>query len=822
MPTEEDLKREIRTLRERLSLMSQASLSINESLDVEKVLQRVLDSARVLTDARYGVITLLEEGVTGDFLASGLTPEQARQLWEVPGGRWVYEALSRVGEPFRVPDFLSHVRALSRVGGPFRVPDFLGHLQSLSLPEFGPPLAAGAEMSLLAAPVRHRGESVGYIFVSAKQGQREFTQEDEDTLVMFASQAALVIANARRYRDEQRARADLETLIDTSPVGVVVFDARTGVPASMNREAVRIMQGLLAPEQRPEQLLEVLTVRRADGQEISLETLSVAQALSAGETVRAEEVVLQIPGGRQLTVLINATPITGQEGVVESYVTTLQDMTPLGELERLRAEFLAMVSHELRIPMAAIKGAAVTVLGDSSEMVAAEMIPFFRIINQQADHMTGLIRDLLDVAHIQTGTLLVDPGPTTLADLVDEARSAFLSGGDRHPLQIDLAPDLPPVMADRRRVVQVLGNLLGNAARHSPESAAIRVTAERQGVHLEVSVIDQGRGVSPERLPHLFRKFPRLEGRDSTSEAGSGLGLAICKGILEAHGGRIWAESDGVGRGARFTFTLPMAEEAEQAPPPDPTRPAKRRRGQEGARILVVDDDPQTLRNLREDLRRAGYAPIVTGDPDEVAALMEKHDPQLVLLDLVLPGVDGIELMRGLGDSSEVPVIFLSAYGQDEVIARAFDAGAADYMVKPFSPTELVARVRAALRNRLAAGPAEPMEAFVLGNLTLDYAGRRLTLAGRPVRLTNIEYRLLAELSVHAGRVLPYEHLLERVWGPGHTADLRPLRAAVKNLRRKLGDRASRPTYIFNEARVGYRLANKPTATGRMAPPQGP
>ena len=129
---------------------------------------------------------------------------------------------------------------------------------------------------------------------------------------------------------------------------MAVFDVRTGVPLSFNREAMRMMDTLRNPDQPPEHLLEVMTVRRADGREISLEELSVSQVLSAGETVRAEEVALQVPDGRSVTVLINATPISSEDGEIETLVVTMQDMTPLEEIERLRAEFLAMVSHELR------------------------------------------------------------------------------------------------------------------------------------------------------------------------------------------------------------------------------------------------------------------------------------------------------------------------------------------------------------------------------------------------------------------------------------------------------------------------------------------
>ena len=359
-------------------------------------------------------------------------------------------------------------------------------------------------------------------------------------------------------------------------------------------------------------------------------------------------------------------------------------------------------------------------------------------------------------------------------------------------------------MADGRRIVQVLNNLLSNAAWNSHKASAIGMSAVREGYHVAVSVTDEGRGIAAERLPHLFRKFSRIDGEDRRWDiAGSGLGLAICKGIVEAHGDRIWAESDGPGLGARFTFTIPVAGDAAAGVPRLSAR--SRQAERERTRILVVDDDPQTLRYVRDALAKAGYAPIVTGDPQEATSLAEENDPHLVLLDLILPGTDGIELMRDVLNMADVPVIFLSAYGQDEIIARAFENGADDYVVKPFSPTELVARIKAALRKREAPEWAEPSEPFVLGELTIDYAERRVTLAGRPVQLTAIEYGLLFELSANAGRVMTYDRLLQRVWGL--RSCFAAVRTAAKQLRRKLGDDANNPTYILTEPRVGYRMA---------------
>ena len=647
-----ELERENAALRDRLSRLSQASLRINERLDFEGVLQEVVDSARAITDARFGGLTTVDgSGQLESFLSSGLTPEQHEALY-TPEGPAIYDLFLNMKEPLRVDDLTAYVKSLGYPGNSAYLKSFLG------------------------TPILHRGVPVGLCCVANKEGGGGFTQEDEATLVMFASQAALVIANARRHRDERRARTDLETLVNTTPVGVLVFDAKTGGVTSVNPEARRIVNDLCAPGGSAEQLLEVLTFRRFDGRDVSLEEFPLALALSTGETVRAEEIVLQgPPTGRSVTTLINATPIFSEEGEVESVVVTLQDMTPMEELERLRAEFLGMVSHELRTPLAAVKGSVDTLLESASDLDSAEMTQFFRIIRDQSENMRYLIGDLLDVARIETGTLPVSPEPVEAGVLVDEARSRFQSGGGRSNLVIDLPPDLPRVMADRRRIVQALGNLLSNAAHHSNELSPIRVAAVRDGVHVAFSVADDGVGVPAERLPHLFRKFSRLDGEERGREiAGSGLGLAICKGIVE---GPRWAASGPRATGRAWEAGSPSPFRRWRRPSPFPLHghAGAGRKTAERPRILCVDDDPQTLRYVRDALTKAGYTPVVTGDPEEVSRLMAEEAPRLVLLDMMLPGRDGMELMKDIREVSDVPVIFLSVNGQEEVVARALRHG---------------------------------------------------------------------------------------------------------------------------------------------------
>ena len=764
-------------LRARISALSAASLRINASLDLETVLNEVVESARALTGARYGAIATIDDaGVPQDFVTSGFTAEEHRKLLEWPDGPRLFEYFRDLPGPLRLADVPAYVRSLG--------------FSTDRLPS----------KTFQGTPMHHRGVHVGNFYLVEKEGGEAFTDEDEEVLVLFASQAATAIANARTYRAEQRAHAGLEALIETSPVGVVVFDAQTGDLVSLNREARRIVEGLCLPGQAAEQLLETITCRRADGREIALDRLPLAQVLDSAETVRAEEVELSVPDGRRVTTLINATPIhdpDGPDGALVSVVVTMQDLAPLRELERMRTEFLGMVSHELRAPLTSIKGSAATVLRASRIFGPAEVAQFFRIIDEQANRMDNLIGDLLDAGRIEIGTLSVAPESSEVAALVDQARGTFVSGGGRHSVRIDLPPDLPRVMADRQRMVQVLNNLLANAARQSPESAPIRIAAAREGLHVAVSVADEGRGIAPDHLGQLFRKYTAAG--DQEGGIGGGLGLAICKGLVEAHGGRIRAESGGVGLGARFTFTIPVAAESDAGPTPD--RPVAPGHAPEAVPILVVDDDPETLRHVRDTLEEAGYAPLVTGDPGELSRLIRTEKPRLVLLDLMLPGTDGVELMQTVPELGDLPVIFISAYGRDETIARALEAGADDYVVKPFSPTELTARIRAALRRRSNPAP------FILGELAIDYDRRRVSVGGRPVKLTATEYELLRVLAEGAGRVLTHEALLRQVWAGRGTANPKKVRAYVKRLRHRLGDDSARPTWIFNERGVGYRMA---------------
>ena len=773
---------------DRLSLMADAFRRISESLDQQVVLQEIIDSARTLTDARYGaLVTFDNDGAIEEFLTCGMTTEEHQRLRNLPKGLGLLGYMNEIREPLRLQDIASHPR-------------------SIGFPEGHPPMR-----TFLGVPIRHLGDAVGNIYLTEKEGGREFTQEDEDTLVLFASQAAVVISNARTYEQEKRAKADLEGLINISPVGVLVFDAKSGDLLSRNEETRRIVGNLNAPGPSQSQLFEVMTLRTVDGHDIPPDELPTAKALRSGETVLAEEVVIHLTDGRAIHTLVNARPIFGLGGDAVSVVATLQDVTPLEELKRQRSEFLRRVSQELRTPLTSIKGSAASVLGSHVAPDPTEVRQLLQIVDEQADHMRHMINDLVDLTEIETGTLSVNPEPTDVEDLAEQARDACACQDRALDIEVELASDLPRVKADRRRISQVLVNFIVGASKHSQ---SVRLKASLDDPYVAFTVEGMGVEIPADHSSFPFNRALRSGGGDIGNEQWtSSLNAVICRGIVEAHGGRMSTEVGGPRQGARFWFTIPTVDENEYSTDNQSVAGIDRSRtpGRGQARVLVVGGDYDGRRYIRSVLSSAGFIPVVTDARDKIERLIETEKPHAVLIEAMLSWADWAELMERISRTTDAPVIFVSGHSGSENIERAFELGAADYLAKPFTPTELVARTNAAMRRQRSPTENAPSKQFQLADLTIDFVQRRVTLAGNPVDLTATEYKLLYEFSTAAGQVLTYEQLLRRVWGPLYSTDERIVHTYIKQLRNKLEDDARQPSYIITVPRVGYHMA-KPTA----------
>jgi two-component system KDP operon response regulator KdpE len=224
------------------------------------------------------------------------------------------------------------------------------------------------------------------------------------------------------------------------------------------------------------------------------------------------------------------------------------------------------------------------------------------------------------------------------------------------------------------------------------------------------------------------------------------------------------------------------------------------------ATILVVDDEPRIVRLVRSNLEPAGYKLLTAADGEQGLRMAEMHDPDLIILDIMMPGMDGWEVCRRVREFSTVPIIMLTAKGDEQDKVKGLEIGADDYLPKPFGIPELLARVRAVLRRAKLPGESKRDPVFVCGDLSMNFAQRRVTVRGKDVKLSPTEYKLLYELVTNAGRVMLHQDLLRKVWGRGYGEETEYLRVYVRYLRQKLEADSSKPVYILTEPGVGYRF----------------
>lgn len=309
----------------------------------------------------------------------------------------------------------------------------------------------------------------------------------------------------------------------------------------------RLQQGVMAEIIRKERLKSAMFVPlEARGKILGI----------LGAYTESDRVFL--PGEQQILITIGHAISTAIENA--RLLEEASRARALEETDRLRTAFLASVSHEMRTPMTSIKGLASSLIQPDIQWDEETQKDFLHMIDQEADRLMRIVSDILDMSKIEAGAMKLDLMPTTLAQIILQLRSRFdrLPGG--HRVDLALPPTLPLVLADEVRIGQVITNLIENAASYSPDGAPIAVETCMAGDEIIVSVRDHGPGIRPEHLEKVFDRFYRLEENVKRRKSGIGLGLAICKGIVEAHGGRIWVESE-VGKGSRFSFTLPILKE---------------------------------------------------------------------------------------------------------------------------------------------------------------------------------------------------------------------------------------------------------------------
>ena len=412
--------------------------------------------------------------------------------------------------------------------------------------------------------------------------------------------------------------------------------------------------------------------------------------------------------------LMTVTPLPG-EGEVR-VVVAHENITPrilanqaLRDADRRKDEFLAMLAHELRNPLASVANAATLLregVGDGDREWAAE------VITRQSGQLARLVDDLLDVSRITRGKIELRKERLDVAHCLDSACEAVASEivARHHTLRTDFPRGELWVDADPTRLEQIVVNLLGNAAKHSRDHGHIVLSALRTDGEIIIRVNDDGIGIPPQRIPEMFELFSQGERSPARSEGGLGIGLTVVRGLCELHGGSVNAESDGPGKGSTFTVRLPAAA-ALEATPRDSHGSSPTPAPRSGTRILVVDDNVDTAGGLGRLLTRRGYSVEVANDGASALEKTRTFIPAVVLLDIGLPGMDGYEVarrMRTQPGAAGTVILALSGYGQEEDRARSRAAGFDQHLVKPIDFTVLETLLGEFLRNRPSPAPRTP------------------------------------------------------------------------------------------------------------------
>lgn len=378
---------------------------------------------------------------------------------------------------------------------------------------------------------------------------------------------------------------------------------------------------------------------------------------------------------------------------------TAQELREAAQTARRRQdEFLAMLAHELRNPLAPISAAVEILARLDGKAIPDQLLDMVR---RQVQHLVGLVDDLLDISRVTEGKVVLQRKPTAVADIVQQAVDTCRHemASRNHRLDLELGPEVLFVDADPVRLTQVVTNLLHNAAKYTPHGGEISLGVRRQGEHVEVRVRDNGVGIAAEALPHVFDLFVQEERPLNRSQGGLGIGLTIVRRMVEMHGGSVEARSDGRDAGTEFIVSLPLVEPPREpsstphpvgAPAPTP------------ARILIVEDNADAGAVLADLLRLSGHEVDVAPDGPSGLEHFEQMQPQVVLCDIGLPGLDGYEvvaLMRKAHHEPRPALIALTGYGGPTNVDRALRAGFDYHVCKPVNPEAVLRLIDSAIRQ---------------------------------------------------------------------------------------------------------------------------
>jgi PAS domain S-box-containing protein len=533
--------------------------------------------------------------------------------------------------------------------------------------------------------------------------------------VVGASKIAHDLSHTQRV---QRDALRLAAIVDSSDDAIVGKDLDS-IITSWNGAAQRIF-GYSAEEMIGQSVRLLIPDDRQHEEDDVLDRIKRGQRFEHYETVRRKK------DGTLFPVSLTVSPVFNDQGVVIGASKIARDITErvradeerrrLLELaraaNRLKDEFLATLSHELRTPLNAIAGYARLMQGPLTDPDKQRRA--VDTIVRNAASLTQMIEDVLDVSRIVSGKVRLDVQPVEMSTIIREAVETAQPAADAKNIRLDVIVDPRGtlVSGDPDRLRQILWNLCSNAIKFSDKGGRVQVRLERVDSHVEVTVTDNGLGISSEFLPHLFERFSQADAGIARQHGGLGLGLAICRHLVELQGGRISAQSSGLGQGSTFRVELPVRSvhaRLDAGIRRHPVTPSYSRERQvpdlTGVQILVVDDDQDSLALAREILETTGATVITADSALDALGKLRRNRANVLIADLGMPVMDGFALIaqvRGSADNAirEIPAAALTAFARSEDRVRAMESGFEVHLSKPIDPAELMATVAALARRK--------------------------------------------------------------------------------------------------------------------------
>lgn len=603
------------------------------------------------------IISKSLEGVIQTWNAS------AERLFGYPAEEAVGRHISIIIPPARVKEEEQVVKRLC-------TGERIGHFDTVRVRCDGTPV----EVSLTLSPIQDEGgQVVGISMIVRDVTERKLAEE-----------------NVKAERDR------VQMIADAVPALICYVDAQGCY--QLNNHAYKIWFGHSPSDNVGRHMREVLGEAAFDALRPHVE------AALRGQTVTFEAEIPYREGGPRW---INATytPDRDEKGMVRGFIAHINDITQrklmeqelrhqaeqLTESDRKKDEFLSILAHELRNPLAPIRMGLEAMRLAKDEPDTLEDIR--STMERQTQQLMAIVDDLLDVSRITRGKLELRRCPVKLADVIQsavEASRPFIEEAS-HELSVTLPEKPISLHADPHRLAQVLSNLLGNAAKYTPEGGRIALLAERQGSDVLVKVQDNGIGIPQEMVDRIFEMFAQIDRPMEKNYTGLGIGLTLVKSLVQMHGGTVEVHSEGENRGSEFRVRLPiLVERRDEAQKPD--------RGQETVpsefkhRVLVVDDNKAAAELLGMVVRMLGHEVRTAGDGQEGFEVAEVFLPDVVLMDLGMPRMNGFEAARKIREQpwgQQMRLIALTGWGQAEDKQRTKEAGFDHHLVKPAEPAEL-------------------------------------------------------------------------------------------------------------------------------------